>query len=126
MTSAFSSNDPIVKTKNSLGSGVIIRGDGIIVTNQHVIEGADRIRVVLSDKREFDAAIVAMDDKTDIAVLKIDPGDEVLPILELRDSDELKVGDLVLAIGNPFGVGANGDQRHCVGVGALYWGRGGV
>ncbi|MDA0997739.1 MAG: Do family serine endopeptidase, partial [Proteobacteria bacterium] len=91
--------------QNSLGSGVIVRPDGLIVTNQHVIEGADRIKVVLADKREYDAEIVVSDDKTDLAVLRVDAGGEHLPSLSLRDSDELRVGDLVLAIGNPFGVG---------------------
>ncbi len=91
--------------QNSLGSGVIVRPDGLIVTNQHVIEGADLIKVVLADKREFDAEIVASDDKTDLAVLRVNPGKDSLPALPLKDSDELRVGDLVLAIGNPFGVG---------------------
>ena len=91
--------------QNSLGSGVIVRGDGMIVTNLHVIEGADKVNVVLADRREFDAMIVGSDEQSDLSVLKIDPGNEKLPHLELRDSDELKVGDLVLAVGNPFGVG---------------------
>lgn len=91
--------------QNSLGSGVLVRPDGLIVTNQHVIEGADKIIVVLADKRQFDAEIVVSDDKTDLAVLKVDPGSDPLPALELRDSDDLLVGDLVIAIGNPFGVG---------------------
>ena len=96
---------PRREQQNSLGSGVIVRPDGMIVTNQHVIEGADKIVVVLSDKREFEATLVISDDQTDLAVLRIDPAGERLPSLSLRDSDELKVGDLVLAIGNPFGVG---------------------
>lgn len=96
---------PRQRQQNALGSGVIVRPDGLIVTNLHVIEGADEIRVVLADRREFDAEIVATDDKTDLAILRVDPGGNALPALELRDSDELKVGDLVLAIGNPFGVG---------------------
>lgn len=91
--------------QNSLGSGVIVRKDGLIVTNRHVIEGADKIVVVLFDKRELEAEVVVADDRTDLAFLQVDPGDEVLTALELRDSDELRVGDLVLAIGNPFGVG---------------------
>ncbi len=101
----FSRGAPRREQQNSLGSGVIVSPDGLIVTNQHVIEGADKIIVVLADKREFEAKIVVSDDKSDLSVLRVDPGAEPLPALELRDSDELKVGDLVLAIGNPFGVG---------------------
>ncbi|MDH5187763.1 MAG: Do family serine endopeptidase, partial [Rhodospirillaceae bacterium] len=93
------------KVQNSLGSGVIVSNDGTIVTNHHVIEGAEEIKVVLSDRREFEAKIVGSDDRTDIAVLKIDGGDRVFPFIELNNSDNLEVGDLVLAIGNPFGVG---------------------
>ena len=93
------------RTSQSLGSGVILREDGLVVTNFHVIKGADEITVVLSDRREFDATILLQEERTDLAVLKIDTGGEKLPHLEIRDSDELEVGDLVLAIGNPFGVG---------------------
>ncbi|HEV8680591.1 MAG TPA: DegQ family serine endoprotease [Stellaceae bacterium] len=93
------------RVQNSLGSGVIVEPSGIIVTNHHVIRGADEITVVLADRREFDAQIVRTDERTDLAILRIEPGAERLPALELRDSDELEVGDLVLAIGNPFGVG---------------------
>jgi serine protease Do len=96
---------PSEQIQNSLGSGVIVAADGLIVTNHHVIKDSDEIRVVLADRREFDAALVRSDEKTDLAVLKINAGADVLPFLELRDSDELEVGDLVLAIGNPFGVG---------------------
>jgi Do/DeqQ family serine protease len=91
--------------QNSLGSGVIVDSSGIVVTNDHVIKGADQITVVLSDRREFPAKVLRADERTDLAVLRIDPGNEQLPTLELRDSDELEVGDLVLAIGDPFGVG---------------------
>jgi len=101
----FNRGQPRAERQNSLGSGVVVNPDGLIVTNQHVIEGADKIVVVLADKREYDARIVVSDDKTDLSVLRIDVGNDPLPALELRDSDELKVGDLVLAIGNPFGVG---------------------
>lgn len=92
------------RMQNSLGSGVILTADGYIVTNNHVVGGADEVRVVLSDKREFDAEVVFADPQSDLALLKLD-GVAELPVLELRDSDELEVGDLVLAIGNPFGVG---------------------
>ena len=90
---------------NSLGSGVIVRPDGYIVTNHHVISGADEVTVALADRREFDARIVLADERTDLAVLQIDTGGPSLPFLDLLDSDEIEVGDIVLAIGNPFGVG---------------------
>jgi serine protease Do len=90
---------------NSLGSGVIIKQDGLIVTNNHVIQDSDEIIVILPDRREFNAKIILSDKKYDLAMLKIDPKSEKLPYLELFDSDNLEVGDMVLAIGNPFGVG---------------------
>ncbi|MFT6579725.1 MAG: serine protease Do [Alphaproteobacteria bacterium] len=93
------------RLEKSLGSGVIVRADGLIVTNHHVIEKAQEITVVLADRREFAAKLVVSDKKTDIAVLRIDPKGETLPYLALADSDKIDVGDLVLAIGNPFGVG---------------------
>ncbi len=93
------------REQNSLGSGVIVDPKGIIVTNNHVIRGADEIIVVLADRREFEATVLRADERTDLAVLRIDAGAEKLPTLEFRDSDDLEVGDLVLAIGNPFGVG---------------------
>ncbi len=93
------------RQQNALGSGVIVDPDGLIVTNHHVIAGADEIKVVLADLREFEAEIVLDDESTDLALLRVDPRGEELPALELRDSDEVEVGDLVLAIGNPFGVG---------------------
>ena len=96
---------PRDRIENSLGSGVIVRSNGLIVTNSHVIRDASEITVVLSDRREFPARIVVTDDRTDLALLRVDPGRERLPFIELRDSDQLEVGDLVLAIGNPFGVG---------------------
>ncbi|WP_343563242.1 DegQ family serine endoprotease [Kiloniella sp. b19] len=102
----FGQNAPARKRKsNSLGSGVIATEDGLIVTNHHVIKGATEIKVVLSDRREFDAQLVISDEATDLAILQIDPGNETLPVLEFQDSDSIEVGDLVLAIGNPFGVG---------------------
>ncbi|MBL8907979.1 MAG: DegQ family serine endoprotease [Rhizobiales bacterium] len=96
---------PRSRAQNSLGSGVIVDPRGIVVTNNHVIEGATDIRVVLADKREFEAKLMLADPRTDLAVLKISAGEEDLPALTFGDSDELDVGDLVLAIGNPFGVG---------------------
>ncbi len=93
------------RTQNSLGSGVIVRDDGLIVTNNHVIRGADELIVVLADRREFEATVQVADDRTDIALLKIETNGEKLPTLAFRDSDSAEVGDLVLAIGNPFGVG---------------------
>jgi Do/DeqQ family serine protease len=98
---------PQERIQSSLGSGVIISADGVIVTNTHVVKGGTdtQIRVALSDKREFDARIVAQDERTDLAVLKIEKGGNDFPFLEFADSDKLEVGDLVLAIGNPFGVG---------------------
>lgn len=93
------------RVQNSLGSGVIVSADGFIVTNHHVIDKADEITVVLTDRREFEAEVVTRDEGTDLAVLRIKAENEKLPFLELRDSDTLEVGDLVLAIGNPFGVG---------------------
>src|SRR5277367_2390611 len=89
--------------EQSLGSGVIVTADGTILTNNHVVEGATDIRVALSDKREFQAKVIGTDPKTDIAVLKIDATN--LPILSLGDSNQLQVGDLIFAIGDPFGVG---------------------
>jgi Do/DeqQ family serine protease len=93
------------RVENSLGSGVIVGADGVIVTNNHVIEGADKIVVVLSDRREFEADVIATDKRSDLAVLRLKAKNETFPTLPLMDSDEAEVGDLVLAIGNPFGVG---------------------
>lgn len=93
------------RLENSLGSGVLVRPDGLIVTSNHVIKGADQIRVVLSDRREFDANVVSVDERSDLAILRIDAKGDKLPHLELKDSDEAQIGDLVLAVGNPFGVG---------------------
>ncbi len=93
------------KVDNSLGSGVIVGSDGVIVTNNHVVEEGEQFRVALNDRREFPAVLVMKDAKTDLAVLKIDAGNEKLPTLDFADTRGVQVGDLVLAIGNPFGVG---------------------
>ena len=96
---------PRKRAQNSLGSGVIVDASGIVITNNHVINNGTEIRVVLSDKREFDAELILTDERTDLAVLRIKPDGDPLVALPLGDSDALEVGDLVLAIGNPFGVG---------------------
>jgi Do/DeqQ family serine protease len=96
---------PRERVAQSLGSGVVVRADGVIVTNNHVIEGGQEIVVVLSDRREFPAKVLHADPRADIAVLKIEVGNERLPVLALDDHDDAQVGDLVLAIGDPFGVG---------------------
>ena len=89
--------------QHGVGSGVIVTKDGYILTNNHVVEGADDIKVALNDGREFSAKVIGRDPQTDIAVLKIDAHD--LPFLTVADSDKIEVGDVVLAIGNPFGIG---------------------
>ena len=96
---------PRERVAQSLGSGAIVRADGVILTNNHNIEGADEIMVQLADKREFPATVLLADPKSDLAVLKIDVGAEKLPVIAIDDQEALEVGDLVLAIGNPFGVG---------------------
>ncbi len=90
--------------QSSLGSGVIVEADGVVVTNNHVIDGADDIKVALADGREFPVRVILKDDRLDLAVLKFET-DEVMPTLPIGNSDATEVGDLVLAIGNPFGVG---------------------
>ena len=97
---------PRQRIENSLGSGVLVGSGGLVVTNHHVIKDADQITVVLSDRTEYEAQVVLSDERTDLAFLKLkDLGGRSLPSLPLGDSDALEVGDLVLAIGNPFGVG---------------------
>jgi Do/DeqQ family serine protease len=98
---------PVERMQNSLGSGVSVSADGVVITNTHVVKigGAAEIRIALADRREFDAKVVLQDEKSDIAVLRIEGGDGRFPYLEFEDSDAIEVGDQVLAIGNPFGVG---------------------
>ena len=91
--------------QRSLGSGVMVDSSGLVVTNNHVIEGADQVKISLADKREFEAEIVLKDSRTDLAVLRMKDGKEKFATLDFANSDELLVGDVVLAIGNPFGVG---------------------
>jgi len=101
----FSFGVPRERVQRSLGSGMIVRPSGIVVTNNHVVEQADAIKIVLSDRREFDAEIILADERTDLAILQIENADEPLPAVELGDSNNVMVGDIVLAIGNPFGIG---------------------
>jgi Do/DeqQ family serine protease len=104
----FFGNDgigPRQRVEQSLGSGVIVDPSGLLVTNNHVIENADDIKVTLSDRREFDCEIILKDERTDLAVLKIQADNESFSHIEFSDSDAVEVGDIVLAIGDPFGVG---------------------
>jgi Do/DeqQ family serine protease len=94
----------VPRAQSSLGSGVLVDPSGIIVTNFHVIKGADEVKVATSDGREFASRILLKDESLDLAVLKID-SEKPFPVVAIGDSDALEVGDLVLAIGNPFGVG---------------------
>ncbi|WP_298744079.1 trypsin-like peptidase domain-containing protein [uncultured Brevundimonas sp.] len=96
---------PGQRQTGSVGSGVIVRADGVVVTNNHVIEGMQQIRVTLNDRREFSARVVLADARSDIAVLQLEGVNDRLPTLNIDDREEQQVGDLVLAIGNPFGVG---------------------
>jgi len=91
------------RVERSLGSGVVISADGYILTNNHVVENADKVSVTFEGDREYQAEIVGADPRTDVALVKIDAKD--LPFIEVGDSDALRVGDQVMAIGNPFGVG---------------------
>jgi Do/DeqQ family serine protease len=99
------SSVPREQVQRSLGSGVILDPAGLIVTNHHVIEGASEVKVALADKREFEADIILKDTRADLAVLRLKDVHERFPALELGNSDEVQVGDIVLAIGDPFGVG---------------------
>ncbi|MCU0891011.1 MAG: Do family serine endopeptidase [Sandarakinorhabdus sp.] len=93
------------RVQQSLGSGVIVGADGLIVTNNHVVEGADQILVALADRREFKARILFADPRLDLALLKVETEDAKLPVIRMADSDRVEVGDVTVAIGNPFGVG---------------------
>jgi Do/DeqQ family serine protease len=91
---------------HSLGSGVIVDPSGLVVTNNHVIDGADQVKVTLADKREFSVEVVLKDPRADLAVLRVkDDAKEKFPVIDFGNSDDLQVGDVVLAVGNPFGVG---------------------
>ncbi|MGE0450452.1 MAG: DegQ family serine endoprotease [Vicinamibacterales bacterium] len=94
---------PAPQRQEGLGSGVIVRSDGYVLTNHHVIDGADEITVELSDRRTLKASVVGSDEPSDLAVLKLEGKD--FPVLTLADSDAVRVGDVVLALGNPMGVG---------------------
>jgi Do/DeqQ family serine protease len=96
---------PREQVQRSLGSGVIVDPSGLVVTNNHVIEGASAVKISLADKREFEAEIVLKDEHSDLTILRIKGANERFPVLEFGNSDELQVGDIVLAIGDPFGVG---------------------
>src|SRR5579859_279474 len=89
--------------QQSLGSGAIVASDGVILTNNHVVDHARDVRVVLADRREFVAKVVGTDRKTDLAVLRIDA--KGLPVLPLGDSSKMRIGETVLAVGNPMGIG---------------------
>jgi len=103
--SMFGQVRPRAQQVGSVGSGVIVRPDGVVVTNNHVIEGMQQIRVTLNDRREFSARVVLADARSDLAVLQLEGVTDRLPTLAIDDREEQQVGDLVLAIGNPFGVG---------------------
>jgi serine protease Do len=104
-----SSHDPLglsessTRTEQGLGSGVIVRSDGVILTNHHVVEGATELRIVLADRREFRGRLVGCDPQTDVALIRISA--ESLPIVSFGDSDQVRVGETVLAIGNSLGIG---------------------
>jgi serine protease Do len=92
-----------VPRQQGIGSGVIVTKDGFILTNNHVVDGADEVKVAMQDGREFTAKVIGRDPKSDVAVVKIDAKD--LPVVPMADSDKVEVGDVVLAVGNPFGIG---------------------
>src|SRR6478752_7760553 len=97
---------PREQTQQSLGSGVLVDPSGLIVTNNHVIDGADQVKISLADKREFPVDVVLKDPRADLAVLRVkEANSERFPVIDFGNSDDLQVGDVVLAVGNPFGVG---------------------
>lgn len=108
----FFRGQPAPRKERSLGSGFIISADGYILTNDHVVDEADAIKVRLSDGREFSGRVQGLDPKLDLALVKIDVGKERLPVAELGDSEKLRVGEWVMAIGNPFGL----EQTVTVGI----------
>ncbi len=101
----FGGARPRQRVETSLGSGVILRADGLVVTNHHVVEGAEEIEVVLADRRSYTARPLGSDRASDLAFLRLETRGERLPTVPLGDSDGIEVGDLVLALGNPFGIG---------------------
>jgi serine protease Do len=106
---------PRERRTRSLGSGVLVSADGYILTNNHVVEGADGIQVVLADGKEYAAKLIGADEPTDVAILRIEASD--LPAIVITDSERVEVGDAVLAIGNPFGVGQTVTVGHVSGLG---------
>lgn len=101
----FGQSQPQPRVQQSLGSGVIVAKTGYVITNNHVVKGADQILVALADRREYKAELVFADARLDLALLKIDPKGDSLPVIRMGDSDRAQVGDITIAIGNPFGVG---------------------
>jgi len=95
--------NPQAPRQHGIGSGVLVTKDGYILTNNHVVDGAEEVKVSLQDGREFTAKVIGRDPKTEVAVIKID--EKNLPVVPMADSDKVEVGDVVLAVGNPFGIG---------------------
>lgn len=101
----FGGGPPQPRVQQSLGSGVIVAADGLIITNNHVVNGAEQILVSLADRREYPAKLVFADPRLDLALLRVDTKGAELPVVKMGDSDRAEVGDVTIAIGNPFGVG---------------------